>query len=181
MTKTLILMRHAKSSWDDPALDDRDRPLNKRGRTSAAALGDWLKTRKWLPDQVLCSPSVRTVETFDRLALASRADLIPDLYHAAPDTMRTVLCQTSGKTVMMLGHNPGIGEFAARLLAAPPAHARFCDYPTGATLIARFDIDGWRDLDWGRGMPISFVVPRELVARRAPKRSSAKISARGSG
>ncbi|MBD0864373.1 MAG: hypothetical protein GDA36_01570, partial [Rhodobacteraceae bacterium] len=88
----------------------------------------------------------------------------PDLYHAAPDTMRTVLCQTSGKTVMMLGHNPGIGEFAARLLAAPPAHARFCDYPTGATLVVRFDIDDWANVALQSGQVIDFVIPQELLS-----------------
>ena len=65
MTLQLILMRHAKSSWDDPAAADFDRPLNGRGRRSAKALGHWLRQRGWLPDRVLCSSARRTRETLD--------------------------------------------------------------------------------------------------------------------
>ena len=60
MTRTLILTRHAKSSWDDPFLNDHDRPLNKRGRKSAPVIAGWLRENGWLPDEVLSSTSART-------------------------------------------------------------------------------------------------------------------------
>src|SRR6056297_2318257 len=65
--RRLVLMRHAKSSWGDPGLDDHDRPLNKRGKQSAKALGDWLRAQTIVVDQALVSSSVRTVETMQRL------------------------------------------------------------------------------------------------------------------
>ena len=70
MTRTLILTRHAKSSWDAPVASDHDRPLNKRGRKSAPAIGTWLKQNGWLPDEVISSTSARTRETWDRMGLS---------------------------------------------------------------------------------------------------------------
>ena len=163
MSKTLILMRHAKSDWSSGVLEDHDRPLNARGQVAAAALGDWLRSKEWLPGEVLCSTAARTRETLDRLQLDVPVRYVDALYHAGSDVMDTVLKTASAATVLMVGHNPGITEFAARLMAAPPAHRRFHDYPTGATLVARFDIDSWGTLGWGRGMPLDFIVPRELT------------------
>lgn len=162
MPRTLILMRHAKSSWDDPATDDHDRPLNGRGRRSAVALGDWLRDTGWLPDQVLCSTATRTRETYAGLNIPLAAEFHSALYHASAATMRQLLAAATGRTVLMIGHNPGIGDFARRLLAAPPDHPRFADYPTGATLVARFDIASWDRLDWQSGRAADFTVPRDL-------------------
>ena len=66
--RRLILTRHAKSDWDDPMLDDHDRPLNKRGQRSAAELGEWLHSRGYEPDEVLCSTALRTRETWAPVA-----------------------------------------------------------------------------------------------------------------
>lgn len=65
----------------------------------------------------------------------------------------------------MVGHNPGIADFAEQLLNQPPDHPRFWDYPTGATLVAQFDITDWRALTWGSGRAVDFVLPRELIGR----------------
>lgn len=162
MTRTLILIRHAKSSWDSPALDDHERPLNKRGRRAATALGDWLRDKGWTPDQVLSSDSARTRETYARLGLDTEAEFTRDLYHAAPDQMRRVLSHATGDQVMMLGHNPGIADFAAELSLEPPLHPRFADYPSGATVVLRFDVDNWADVAWRTGTVADFVVPRDL-------------------
>lgn len=163
MTRTLILMRHAKSSWDTPMLDDHDRPLNKRGRKSAQALGDWMALEGFLPDQVLCSTAVRTQETFRGLDIALEPELRPDLYHADPSDMLAVLKEANGRTVLMIGHNPGIAAFAQALVAEDPDHDRFEDYPTGATLVVRFDIEDWGKLVPGTGAVVDFVAPRELT------------------
>ena len=160
--KTLILMRHAKSSWDDLALPDHERPLNSRGRRSATLLGDWLRAKGHLPDQVISSDSLRTRETFERLNLGMGAEFIPALYHADPLVMLSVLKQATGDSVLMLGHNPGIARFAADLVMSAPAHWRFAQYPTCATMVAQFELDHWSKLRWGAGKLIDFVIPREL-------------------
>lgn len=161
--RRLILMRHAKSDWGDPMLPDHARPLNRRGRRAATVLGDWLRATDALPDRILCSTAARAQETCARLALPVAPELVPRLYLAEPPAMLAALRATAGASVLMIGHNPGIAEFAARLLAAPPDHARFDDYPTGATLVAAFAIDDWPALAKGTGRALAFVTPRELA------------------
>ncbi|MBV2359880.1 histidine phosphatase family protein [Thalassococcus sp. CAU 1522] len=163
MTMKLILMRHAKSDWSFD-LQDHERPLNKRGRRSAKALGDWLRAQGHLPDQVLCSTAKRTRETLDLLNLDAPAQFDRALYHAGPETLMEVLQDATGDCVLMLGHNPGIAFFAGALLSAPPEHDRFDHYPTGATLVAAFDQDSWKDTKPGAGRALDFVVPRELLS-----------------
>lgn len=166
MPLRLILMRHAKSSWEDPDLPDRDRPLNARGQRAARALGEWLASRGYMPDQVLCSSVRRTVETWQGVAPAlgdaPEPHLIDALYHADPQTMLATLRQATGRTVLMLGHNPGIGAFAATLPAQPPLGPNFAHYPTGATLVVSFDAPGWPDIAPGEGGVLDFIVPRDI-------------------
>lgn len=166
--KRLILTRHAKSSWDDPATPDHDRPLNERGKTAAADLGQWLASRGYVPQEVLCSDSLRTRKTWSGIAPAlpgtPMLELKPALYHAGPDVMLAVLRHATADTVMMIGHNPGIAEFAERLVAHAPANAEFQRYPTGATLVADFAIDSWDELAWGLGVVDDFIVPKEIAA-----------------
>ncbi|MGR3461990.1 MAG: SixA phosphatase family protein [Roseovarius sp.] len=161
--KRLILMRHAKSDWGDPTLPDRDRPLNARGRRSATALGGWLRAKGAVPDQILCSSSERTQETCARLNLPLAPGLHDALYLAEVPDMLRLLRGATGSQVLMLGHNPGIAEFAACLVAAPPDHPRFGDYPTGAALVARFEIDDWADVAPGTGTALHFTIPRDLI------------------
>ncbi|KGM87933.1 Phosphohistidine phosphatase SixA [Roseovarius mucosus DSM 17069] len=160
--KTLLLMRHAKSDWGDPRLPDSARPLNARGRRAATALGHWLRAQNLHPDQILCSSSVRTRETCARLKLDTAPDLIDSLYLAEADEMLAVLRRASGDLVLMLGHNPGIAEFAALLVAKAPDHDRFEDYPTGATLLVQFDIADWSALQPGTGSALHFLTPHDL-------------------
>ena len=165
----LILTRHAKSSWDDPTQADHDRPLNERGRRSARELGDWLASRGYEPEEVLCSTALRTRETWETAAAAPLEvrPLLryePGLYHASPEKMLQLLRTASAPTVMMVGHNPGIAEFAQRLVAHPPATPDFQRYPTGATLVVDFDAPDWASVGFGSGVAADFVVPREIVA-----------------
>lgn len=165
--KRLILTRHAKSSWDDPMMSDHDRPLNARGRAAAAALGRWLASRGNVPGEVLCSDSLRTRETFDLAAAempgAPAPVLKPALYHAGPEVMLAVLRRATADVVMMIGHNPGIGEFARRLLARHPPGAAFARYPTGATLVADFAGEGWETADFGAAALVDFIVPGDAA------------------
>jgi len=162
--RRLILTRHAKSSWDDPMMEDRARPLNARGRKAALELGEWLGSRGYEPDQVLCSTAVRTRETWATVAIAPlevtpEVTFLDGLYHAAPDVMLRILRQAAGDTVMMLGHNPGIGEFARRLVARAPNHPDFSRYPTAATLVVDFQVESWDKIMPGTGSALDFFVP----------------------
>lgn len=165
--KRLILTRHAKSSWDDPLMSDHDRPLNDRGKAAAADLGQWLASRGYVPQEVLCSDALRTRKTYSGMAPALPGtpvlELKPSLYHAGPDVMLAVLRHATADTTMMIGHNPGIADFAARLVVQPPINPDFGRYPTGATLVVDFMIDHWSEVAYGIGATVDFVIPREMV------------------
>ena len=165
MSLRLILIRHARSSRP-PGVRDHDRPLDDRGRAAADALGRWMARAGLVPDAVLLSDARRTRETWEGIAAAlpgaSAPRLEHRLYEAGAEAMLGVLRGAEGRTVALVGHNPGIGDLAARLLAAAPDHPRFADYPAGATLVARLPAEGWAALAWGGGEAERFVVPGEL-------------------
>lgn len=165
--KRLILTRHAKSAWDDPSMADHDRPLNDRGKIAAADLGQWLASRGYVPQEVLCSDALRTRKTWSGVAPALPGtpvlELKPALYHAGPDVMLAVLKHASADTVMMIAHNPGIAEFAAKLVATAPINPEFSRYPTGATTVIEFAATSWADVTFGSGVCSDFVIPREIV------------------
>lgn len=170
MTLRLILMRHAKSDWGSVLLSDHERPLNSRGQMSARTMGAWLRDSGDHPDLTLSSDARRTQETVEGVGVACEIRLTRDLYHASADAMLRVLHGAgTARRVLMVGHNPGIGDFAERLLRAAPAHARFYDYPTCATLIADFDVAAWRDVRLGTGLAVAFAIPREVLAAGAGK------------
>jgi len=159
--KTLILMRHAKSSWDSP-LTDVERPLNARGQTGATALGKWLRSQALQPDSILCSYAVRTMETVERLALGVPYHPIRSLYLAPSELMYDHLLNASGETLLMVAHNPGTADLAHDLTNAPSGHDRFEDHPTGSTSVLTFDIARWADLKMGTGTLAHFVIPADL-------------------
>ena len=163
--RRLILTRHAKSDWSDEDLSDHDRPLNGRGRMAAAELGQWLASRDYLPDEVLCSDAARTRETWETVAAALPSApvprLLPDLYEAGSDAVLALIRATRGRTVLVIGHNPGLADLAARLVAEPPHHADFARYPTAATLVVDFQVEAWEDAAPGQGSAMDFFVPSE--------------------
>ncbi|WP_202323114.1 SixA phosphatase family protein [Mesorhizobium sp. 113-3-9] len=148
--RQLLLLRHAKSSWDDPDLDDFDRPLAERGLKAAKLMGRELAARDWLPDQVLVSSALRTRDTW-RLVAAElpahpRVAFAQPLYEAsAADILDQIhKADRSSGCLMVVGHNPGL-ESLAKQLAGPgseaKAHKRFEEkFPTAA--LARFVFDG---------------------------------------
>ncbi|WP_069301471.1 SixA phosphatase family protein [Neptunicoccus sediminis] len=168
--KTLILTRHAKSSWDDLNLLDHERKLNTRGQQAAGTIGRWLTQQGHVPDQIISSDAQRCKETWALLSAELPETPEPSfhrrLYLAAPVTQYEALKQAKGDRVMMLGHNPGIAQFAHDLLApnAIPDHPKFGLYPTAATLVVSFDIPDWSTPFMGSGQVVDFVVPRELDA-----------------
>ena len=151
----LILLRHAKSSTGDPSMDDIDRPLNRRGREAAPRIGGWLRETGQLPARILCSPAARTRQTLEGLGLTGIPAGFPDdLYLADAGTiLRAALAQRVD--TLVVGHNPGMAEAAARAVSEPPAHSDFARYPTAACAV--IEVTG--DLP---GRLLAFTVPRDL-------------------
>ncbi|MGH1413985.1 MAG: SixA phosphatase family protein [Pelagimonas sp.] len=160
--KRLILMRHAKSDWT-LGQDDHERPLNKRGQVSAAALGDWLRAKGYCPDQVLCSSAMRTRQTLQELQLTAETRFESSLYLADPAVMLDTLSTAQGGTVLVIAHNPGIAMLAQGMVRETLPHPRFQDFPTGATLVADFECESWDKVEPGKGQAQDFVIPRELT------------------
>ncbi len=163
----LILTRHAKSSWDESGLSDHDRPLAKRGRQSADAIGRWLLTKGYIPQIIQCSTAKRTQETWLRIekfiAQSCHVSYQPGLYHGHPESILQCLIGAAGSPVMVIGHNPGIGSFAESIVQEVPSHPAFFQYPTAATLVCEFPVNRWSEITLGTAEVLDFVVPRELV------------------
>ncbi|MEL6573605.1 MAG: histidine phosphatase family protein [Pseudomonadota bacterium] len=164
MTRRLILIRHAKSSWDNFYADDHARVLNDRGVKSAEAIGKWLAAQDCIPDVIATSDATRTLQTTTLLkrgmGTVPITHEVSALYHAAPQTMIDVARAFPQNTVALVGHNPGIAMMAEMLVKAPPDNPRFEDYPTCATTLMDFEDDTW--CQPGKGQVINFVIPREL-------------------
>jgi phosphohistidine phosphatase len=162
----LLLIRHAKSDWGDEALPDRDRPLNKRGRRDAPRMGAWVAAQGLTPAEALCSDARRTRETLELMlpawVPAPRVEHLAALYHAAPEAMLAALGRATARTVALIGHNPGIGQFASRLARRAPAHGRWDDYPTCAVAALAFDVTHWPLLREGQGEVLAFAIPADL-------------------
>ena len=163
----LYLLRHAKSSWDDPALDDHDRPLSARGRNAAKKMSHHLRDARVQPALVLCSSSVRTRQTFDRIASSLpksvEVRIESSIYEAGADELLRI-ARTVAEPIdsaMLIGHNPGIQELAIMLVAGDEARLRG-KYPTGALATLAFR-GAWADLRPGVAVLEDFVIPRDLV------------------
>jgi phosphohistidine phosphatase len=165
----LLLLRHAKSSWDEPKLADRDRPLNKRGRNAAAAMREAMRNLGLAPDVVLVSPARRTRETLAALEPWDDTPVVEpleQLYLAGARQLLEVLQNLSEtvRSVMLVGHNPGMQELAALLIGQPTTDQarRLAEkFPTGA--LAEFAVRGtWESLDAGGGQLVRFLTPRDL-------------------
>ena len=170
--RTLYLLRHAKSSSDDPELADSERPLAPRGRDAIAAMADHMRAAGVAPDLVICSPAVRARQTLKGLGDAIGSppvDIEPRLYEAnESDLLAVVRGVDDGiPSMMMIGHNPSI-ERLALLLAAESdlLDALRSKFPTAALATLAADASGWRDLEPGRAQLEAFVRPRDL--ERAP-------------
>ena len=171
--KTLILLRHAKSSWKHGGLSDHDRPLNKRGRASAPVMAGWLIAKGYLPDTILCSSSARTQETVALMRASQPAlphpAILPELYHAGFEMILASVrdLPESTATAMLVAHEPGMSQ-ATRSFATEDVPDRcvraFGHFPTAAAAIFEFDVGDWDQVSPGTGRFIDFAVPRELLA-----------------
>ncbi len=166
----LLLLRHAKSSWDGPAIADRDRPLNRRGERAAAAVGRAMSELDLIPGLILASPSRRTMQTLAALAPFPghvRIETPAALYLAEVPQMLAMLRDLgeSEAGVLVIGHNPGLHELAVTLIgdSAPTADAERLArrFPTAA--LAEFAIPGrWRALAPGGGRLVRFLLASDL-------------------
>lgn len=168
MTRRLLLLRHAKSSWEAPSLPDRDRPLSKRGRSAADRMGRLLRERDLVPDVVVCSSSVRTRETLERLGLEGAETTLEDrLYGASGEELlaRVREAPDVAGSLAVIAHNPGIQELAVELAsgdAGSDADRLRAKFPTGA--LAVFEVDrSWSKMGADGATLRSFVVPKELA------------------
>ena len=176
MTRTLLLLRHAKSSWSDPTLADFDRPLNKRGRNAAPLMGEYLRKHGLVPELVLCSAARRAIETWGLAgeamskggAAPAQTKYLRSLYLAPPSRMLAALRRTPDEveSVLMVGHNPGF-EHLAMGLAGPGSKAEAerrmeAKFPTAALAELRFEVKHWRDIGPETGKLVRFVIPKAL-------------------
>ncbi|QOF72581.1 histidine phosphatase family protein [Aminobacter sp. SR38] len=171
-TRHLVLLRHAKSSWDDEALADFDRPLAPRGLKAAPRMGAEILRRGWLPELVYVSPAMRTRQTFELASAEWPAPLPPAHFHdsiygaLASDLFALAAAAPDGiASLLIVGHNPGLELFAARL-AGPGSNAEALrsleqKFPSGA--LARFAFEGdWSGLRAGSARLTDCLRPREL-------------------
>lgn len=163
-TKRLLLLRHAKSSWDDPSLDDHDRPLAPRGRAAAKLIADHLRQARIRPSIVLCSSARRTQETLAELGLDCDVQIEPALYGASAGGLieRLRALPESVDSPMLIGHNPAIQSLTVTLAAGGAELARARQkFPTAA--LATLAIAGtWSELAPGRAELEAFVTPKGL-------------------
>ena len=169
--KTVFLLRHAKSSWDDSSLADHDRPLSKRGRNAAPRIGAYMRGADLRPDLVLCSTALRTRQTLQ--GVLSQLDVEPaiefdeELYLSAPDEMLDLVRSVPDtvEAVLLVGHNPGTGMLAGHLSGfglAENLKLMRAKFPTTALAIIELNVDRWKDTVGGCGTLKEFVRPRDL-------------------
>jgi phosphohistidine phosphatase len=162
--KTLLVLRHAKSSRDDPTLEDHERPLNARGRRDAPRMGELIREYALIPDLVISSDAVRARRTAEAVVGPARYTntilLSPRLYLAEPPDIVSLLrtVREDAGTVMIVGHNPGLEELIKQLTGETQ------DLPTAALAQIVLPIDHWRDLTLSpQGTLVGYWQPKELT------------------
>ena len=159
--KRLLLLRHAKSSWDDQNLADFDRPLNDRGKAAAPFMGELIAARDLIPDEIVSSPAKRAVQTAtlfkDSGGFEAPIRLDERIYEAGPQTLKQVVSEFREEldVVMMVGHNPGFEGFVSLLTGKQES------MPTAAVAIIDLNIDKWSDVKNGEGGLIEVIRPKE--------------------
>jgi len=162
--KKLVILRHAKSSWDDVAIIDYDRKLNQRGLNDAKKIGDYLYTQLGTPDLIISSPSIRTRETSELIALSlfypqNKIQFVKSLYEASLSDYIKVLhdLKDDTKTVVIVGHNPSVSAVANYL------NRSFIEImPTASLVCFGINIDSWKLLDENDAELAFFVTPKTI-------------------
>ncbi len=176
--KRLILLRHAKSDWDDPVARDFDRPLNARGMRAAQLMGDYARQQGIVFDHVVASPAVRVVETIDGFVQGYGRTIEPNwdrrIYLASSATLMDVIRQLpDGRdAVLMIGHNPGLEDLVLGLVADDGSNPLRDEVeqklPTAAITVMDLRIDSWDQTDGDCATLLSFIRPRDLDPALGP-------------
>jgi phosphohistidine phosphatase len=173
--RELIVLRHAKSSWDDIDKSDHDRQLAPRGIEAAKRMGALMLERGWVPDRIICSTAVRTQETLE-LARANwpaeppiETTMLATLYLAAPVRLFEIIRgqPDEAKRLLVIGHNPGLHGFLTRLAGHGDKAALATlnvKFPTAALAVVALEIDTWQDLEWTAGRLIDYQFPKKSVS-----------------
>lgn len=167
----LLLLRHAKSTWDDKAVEDYDRPLNARGRSAVAPMGQHMAAHGLAPQKILCSAARRTRETLAGLIPFFPDDLdvrlTRELYEAGEDRMIDQIRAHGGnaRTLLVIGHNPGLQETAKAFIGS--GNPLFLEdlerkFPTSGLAVIDFPAVKWVDVELKTGRIVAFFRPREL-------------------
>ncbi|MGE5260739.1 MAG: SixA phosphatase family protein [Actinomycetota bacterium] len=168
---TLSLLRHAKSSWNNPALPDQDRPLATRGVTDAPLMGRAMAERGIDPDLVLCSSARRTRDTLalvlPELKVEPEVVYSDELYHPSPAEMLEILrdAPPSASRLLIVGHNPEIQAFALDLVGSGPKHYRDRleeKFPTAGLAVINFTSGTWKGVTVNSGSLNLFLSPKEV-------------------
>lgn len=161
--KTLLLMRHAKSSWANEGTPDFQRPLNSRGERDAPRIGKWIQKSGYRPEKLLSSSSVRTRETaalvLPELKPAPSVEFFDDLYHADVPTLTGVIQRADPQIemLMVLAHNPGMEQMISSL------KGQFEELPTSGLAVFQLDILGWDTFHANTPVKLlACVTPRDL-------------------
>jgi phosphohistidine phosphatase len=174
--KTLTLLRHAKSGWDDAVQRDFDRPLNAKGRRAAQAVGRHWQREGLRFDHVIASPAVRVQQTLDEAAKGYGDPLQPvwdrRIYLASAATLLDLVRELDDAhgVVLLAGHNPGLEDLVLLLVpdAEPTRGAVEEKYPTASVAELSFPIERWRDAAKGGAALTRFVRPRDLDPSLGP-------------
>jgi phosphohistidine phosphatase len=163
--KTLYIVRHAKSSWDDSELSDFERPLNERGKRDAPDMGERLHERGLKPDGVISSPARRAFSTAKRICKVlgfNKEKIRTDrrLYHADDEMMLSVLREVKSdlNVVMFFGHNPGLTDFVNSVAGE---EMNIDNVPTCGVVAFSFEVNSWSDVNWGTGKLLFFDYPKK--------------------
>lgn len=175
--KTIFLLRHAKSSWDDPVERDFDRPLNPRGRRAAETIGRYLREESLNFDHVVASPAVRVIETLDGVEAGARRPLGATfdrrIYMASAMTLLDIVHEAADDydSLLLVGHNPGLEDLIFMLTPSDTSPIRRevdVKYPTATLSEMLFDVERWQDIDGGAGKLARLVRPRDLDPELGP-------------
>jgi phosphohistidine phosphatase len=176
--KTLTLLRHAKSGWDDPVARDFDRPLNPKGKRAAVAMGRHLRALGLAFDHVVASPAQRVIETIGEFEGGFGTRLEPAwdrrAYLASPATLLDIIRETPAEAarLLLVGHNPGLEELVLLLVADAADGLRDQveeKYPTASVAEIAFAMKDWADVAPGTGRLERFIRPRDIDPALGPE------------
>ncbi|MDH3662842.1 MAG: histidine phosphatase family protein [Alphaproteobacteria bacterium] len=174
--RRLLLLRHAKSSWDRADLDDMSRPLAPRGRKAAPLIGRHISGRDLVPALVLCSTAERARQTLELVVAeweravgdGAKVEMRASLYLASVGELLSAIRRLDDdiESVMMIGHNPGMAILASQLAATGDPEAlktMAAKFPTAALAVLDFEVSSWQAVGPGTGGLQSFVRPKDLT------------------